>query len=101
MILFKKILIFWLCISYFIFQVFCSVIPAEAGVTAQNPQVFSSPEEDIPLEDQTSKIGGKKWLWALLGAALIGGVAVVAGGAGGGDNGGDDGGSTASYNFSW
>ena len=105
MTVFRKTLILWLCVSIFCFQLPCTSSTALAGVTATKPEIISSAEEDIPVEEaQPSKKGGGKWLWALLGAALIGGVAAMAGG--GGDGGGDDGGdngsdSTGSVGGSW
>jgi len=62
---------------------------AKADITKNKPVVKSLPEEKIPVETVKGKEGGGgKWLWALLGVALVGGVAAAAGGGGGG--GGDD-----------
>ena len=66
-------------------------MPAQAGVTPRKPQVIASPEENIPVAETSAseQESGGKWIWMLLGAALIGGVAAAAGGGGGG-GGGDD-----------
>jgi hypothetical protein len=104
MLVIKKSLIFWMCLSFFFFQIPYISSTVEAGITATKPEMISSAEEDIPAVEQaesSSKGGGKKWLWALLGVVvLIGGVAAVAGG-GSSSSGGNGGDSTASYNFSW
>lgn len=88
----KKITLFGLCVSFFFHQILCVSIPAEAGITSRKPQILSSSEENIPVvkSPASEKKGGGKWLWALLGVALIGGVAAAAGGGGGGGGGGDD-----------
>lgn len=90
MVVIKKLFIGWLCISFSIFQILSGGTIAEASVTYTKPQSVSSPEETIPVAESPSKEkkGGSKWLWALLGVALIGGAAAAAGGGGGG--GGDD-----------
>jgi hypothetical protein len=99
MIVFKKSLILWLCVSFFFFQFPYISSTAEAGVTAKKPEMISSPEEDIPVVEgaEPSKKGHVKLLWALLGVALIGGVAAVALGGGGG--GGED--DTGSFEATW
>lgn len=88
----KNVFIVWLCVSVLFFQLLHVSATAAEGVTTRQPQVLSSPEEDIPVVEKATseKKGGAKWLWALLGVALIGGIAAAAGGGGGG-GGGDDG----------
>ena len=89
----KNVFIVWLCVSVLFFQLLHVSATAAEGVTTRQPQVLSSPEEDIPVVEKATseKKGGVKWLWALLGVAIIGGIAAVAGGGGGGGVGGDDG----------
>jgi hypothetical protein len=77
---------------------------AAAQITQTPPEIRSSPEIKIPeaAEKKMETKIGHKWLWALLGLALVGGAAAAAGGGGGG-GGGDDGGSsgTGSVTGSW
>lgn len=89
----KNVFVVWLCVSILFFQLLHVSATATAGITTRQPQVLSSPEENIPVVEKATseKKGGMKWLWALLGVALIGGIAAAAGGGGGG-GGGDDGG---------
>lgn len=74
-------------------------LPAvKATVTEHEPEGRTTAEVGAPQKSG----GGGKWLWALLGVALIGGAAAAAGGGGGGGGGGDDGGeSTGSFEASW
>ena len=62
---------------------------AKADITKNKPVIKSLPEEKIPVETVKGKEGGgSKILWAILGVALVGGIAAAVGG--GGDSGGDD-----------
>ena len=99
MAVFKKILIIWLCVSLFLFYAPAS---AEAGVTVKKPQGVLSPEIDIPSveEAKSSQGGGGKWLWAILGVALVGGVVAALAG-GGDDGGGEKPDPTGSYEATW
>ena len=100
----KNVFIVWLCVSVLFFQLLHVSATAAEGVTTRQPQVLSSPEEDIPVVEKATseKKGGAKWLWALLGVALIGGIAAAAGGGGGGDDGDDDGTpDTGEHEFTW
>ena len=89
---FKKIgVIIWLCISFLCMQFNFLPSEVEARVTTREPQGLTSPEEDMPAVASTSEEkGGGKWLWTILGVALIGGLVAAAGGGGGGGGGGGD-----------
>ena len=64
---------------------------AKADITKNKPVVKTLPEEKIPVETVKGKEGGgNKILWAVLGVALVGGIAAAVGGGGGGGGGGDD-----------
>jgi hypothetical protein len=65
---------------------------AKAKVTEHEPSGRMTAEID------STKTSGGKWLWALLGVAVIGGVAAAAGGGGGGGGGGE---TTGSVSGSW
>jgi hypothetical protein len=55
-------------------------------VTKHPPEMRSSPEENIPVEEVTQK--RTSWLWWVLGLLVVGGViAIAAAGAGGGGGG--------------
>jgi len=99
----KKILVFSLCVSVFCFQLPYISATSEAGVTVKNPQMISSSEEEIPIADKAepSQISGSKWLWALLGVALIGGIIAAAGGGGGGGGSSGDESTTGDIDVSW
>ena len=74
---------------------------AKAGVTEHEPEIVSTPEEDMPTV-KVKKSSGWSWLIIL---AVIGGAAAAAGG--GGDNGGGgsgvstDGGDTGDVTYTW
>ncbi len=71
-----------------------SISFAEAAVTKHEPEILSTPEEDIPEEDIPIKENGKSsWTWVIL-LALVGGLAAAVGGGGGGGGDGGGGGST-------
>jgi hypothetical protein len=93
----KNVFIVWLCVLVLFTQVLPVSAAERTGITVREPQVLSSPEENIPVAEKapSDEKGGGKWLWALLGVALIGGVAAAAGGGGGGggDGNGEDTGS--------
>jgi hypothetical protein len=66
-------------------------------ITAHEPKTRISDLKELPEGK------GVNWLWALLGLAVVGGVAAIAGG-GGDDGGGDDGDggdNTGSVGGSW
>ena len=64
---------------------------AKADITENTPVIKSLPEEKIPVEIVKGKEGGSsKILWAILGVALVGGIAAALGGGGGSGGGGDD-----------
>ncbi len=66
---------------------------AKADITKNKPVIRTLPEEKIPVETvkaAKSEGGGGSWLWAILGVALVGGIAAAAGGGSGGGGGGDD-----------
>lgn len=68
---------------------------ADSDITENLPQTVMTPEKKIDGG------GGGKWLWALLGIALIGGVAAAAAGGGSSSGGGSDGPTTGSVSGSW
>jgi hypothetical protein len=68
----------------------------DSDIIEYEPESSTTVEKELPTKES-----GGKWIWAILGVALIGGVAAVVGG-GGSEGGGDGGGSTTgNYNFSW
>jgi hypothetical protein len=71
---------------------------AAAQITQTPPEIRSSPEIKIAeaSDKQPASKVSHKWLWALLGLALIGGAAAAGGGGGGGGGGG-----TGSVSGSW
>jgi hypothetical protein len=74
---------------------------AKTDITKNKPVIKSLPEEKIPVETvKGKKGGGGKYLWGLLGVALVGGIVAVAGGGGGG-GGGDDETPTGDVIVSW
>ncbi len=48
-------------------------------------------------EKEEKKPRSKKWLWAILGVAVVGGAALALGGGGGGDGGDEPGSATSSW----
>ncbi len=79
---------------------------ARADITKNKPVIRTLPEEKIPVEtvkDVQAEGGSGKWLWAILGVALVGGIAAAAGGGGGGSGGGGSGGDddTGDVTVSW
>lgn len=66
---------------------------AKKGITEHEPEILSTPEEEIP----TVKVKkSSSWAWVIL-LALIGGVAAVAAGGGGGNGGGESGDVTVTW----
>ena len=97
----KRSFILWLCISFFYMQLLYMHSNAVAGVTTKEVQTVSSPDVKIPTETvPSSEKEGGSWIWAILGAVLVGGAIAAIGGGGdsGGDDDDDDGGSAA---ISW
>ena len=75
---------------------------AKADITKNKPVIKSLPEKKIPVETVKGKEGGGgKWFWALLGVALVGGIAAVAGGGGGGGGGDDTSTGTGDVAITW
>jgi len=72
-------------------------LPATGGnITVHEPQGRTSVEIEAP------QTGGGSWLWAILGVAIVGGIAAAAGGGGGGGGGDDDDDDpTGSFETSW
>ena len=68
----------------------------KTDITKHPPEMRSSPEENIPVEEVTQKWPG--WVWWVLGALVVGGAIAVAVAAGGGGGGGGGGGSNGSGN---
>jgi predicted phage tail protein len=66
------------------------------AVTKHTPEVLAPPEENIPVE-KVAKEKTNKWLWGLVGAALVAGLAAGGGGGGGGGGGSDTGGISVSW----
>lgn len=112
MVALKRTFIFWLSITFFLFQLLSPTAMAESllssasmskeGVTFKAPQIVSTPEKNIPAAEES----GGNWLWAILGVVLVGGIAAaVAGGGGdsggGGDDDDDDGSGSGSITGSW
>lgn len=67
------------------------------AVTKHTPEVLAPPEENIPVE-KIAKEKTNKWLWGLVGAVLVGGLAAAGGGGGGGGGNGSD---TGGISVSW
>jgi hypothetical protein len=107
MIFLRRIFIILLSTSLFLFQTLYHTPTVFAGVTSPEPQVVTSKEYDISDgEAKGAKASGGKWLWAILGVALIGGLAAAVAGGGGDDGGGggggdDDGDGTGGITGSW
>lgn len=75
---------------------------AQADITKNRPVIKSLPEEKIPVETVKGKEGGGgKWLWAILGVALVGGIVAAAGGGGGGGSDGPTTPTTGNVTVSW
>jgi len=71
---------------------------AEAQITKHPPQILAPQEEKIPIKKVAKK--KSKWLWLILGIALVGGGAAAI--SGGGDEGsGSNGPDTGSVSGSW
>lgn len=70
-----KIFIVWLGLSIIFMQTLNVSAVANTGITTREPQVLSSPEENIPVVASTPSEGkgAGKWLWTILGVALLGG----------------------------
>jgi uncharacterized membrane protein YgcG len=78
----------------------------EPEITKHPPEMRSSPEENIPVEEATQKRTG--WVWWALGLLVVAGAIAVAAGAGGGGGGGSSnstssssGGSSGSVGVGW
>ena len=67
----------------------------ESDTIEYEPESSTTVEKKLP-----STGGGGKWLWAILGVALIGGVAAAMGGGSGGDDDDDDD-DPGELNYSW
>ena len=74
---------------------------AKAGITEHEPEILSTPEEEIPAA-KVKKSSGWSWLIIL---AVIGGAAAAAGGGGGNGGGGSGdstgGGDTGDVTVTW
>ena len=69
-----------------------------AGITEQQPQIRSTPQEEIPTVKKKKTSG---WTWLIL-LGVVGGAAVAAGAGGGGDSGGEGNDSdTGDVTYSW
>ncbi len=86
----EKILILFLIISLWNLCLprlsFSQVGFIEPEITKNPPEMRSSPEENIPVEEVTKK--GTGWVWWVLGALVVGGAIAIAAAAGGGGGGG-------------
>lgn len=73
----------------------------EPEITKHPPEMRSSPEENIPVEEGTKRRTG--WVWWVLGLLVVGGaIAVAAAGAGGGGGGSSSsGGNSGSVGVGW
>ena len=69
---------------------------AEAQITKHPPQILAPQEEKIPVKKVTKK--KSKWLWWILGLAIVGGGAAAI--SSGGDE-GSGGGDTGRVSGSW
>jgi len=66
----------------------------EPEITKYPPEMRSSAEENIPVEEVTQKRAG--WVWWVLGLLVVGGVIAVAAAGAGGGGGGNSSNSTSS-----
>ena len=71
--------------------------PVKPGITEQEPQIRSTPQEQIPTVKKKKTSG---WTWLIL-LGVVGGAAIAAGAGGGGESSSGGGGDTGSYNGSW
>jgi len=77
----------------------------EPEITKHSPEMRSSPEENIPVEEVTKR--QTDWVWWILGLLLVGGaIAIAAAGAGGGgggssNNSSSSGGNSGSVAVGW
>lgn len=72
--------------------------PTKPGITEQQPQIRSTPQEQIPTVKKKKTSG---WTWLIL-LGVVGGAAVAAGAGGGGDSGGEGNDSdTGDVTYSW
>ena len=102
----KKFLIFLLILSLWNFCFprlsFSQVGKIETEVTKHPPEMRSSPEENIPVQEKTEKRRG--WIWVIVGilvvGAAIGIAAAAAGGHGGGGN-NNSGGNSGNVTVGW
>jgi hypothetical protein len=96
----EKILILFLTFSlgnlYLPRLSFSQVGFIEPEITKHSPEMRSSPEENIPVEEVTKKRTG--WVWWVLGALVVGGAIAVAAAGGGGGGGGSSSTSSAAGN---
>jgi hypothetical protein len=63
-------------------QLYAKAVKTKA-VTKHTPEFLAPPEENIPVE-KVAKKKINKWLWGLLGAGLVAGIAAAGGGGGNG-----------------
>jgi len=72
--------------------------PATPNITEQQPQIRSTPQEEIPTVKKKKTSG---WTWLIL-LGVVGGAVAAAGAGGGGDSGGGGSGSdTGDVTYSW
>jgi LPXTG-motif cell wall-anchored protein len=68
----------------------------EGDIIEYEPESSTTVEKKLP-----STGGGRNWIWAIIGAALIGGIVAAIGGGGGSGGDDDDDDDTGDYNYSW
>ena len=100
----KKILT--VLLIFLVFNLFLPDITI-AKSAISDPEIYTSPEKNIPVEKHAPK-SSNKTLWVILGILVAGGAAAAlggGGGGGGGDSGGGGGGgstsNTGSVTGSW
>jgi len=104
---FKKNITLFLILSVINFYLPTYLYAQETTKKTENDIIEYEPESSISTAKKLPATGGGvKWLWALLGVAVIGGVVAAAGGGGSDDGGGsndndDDSTATGGIGGSW
>ncbi len=72
---------------------------AAQGLTKHPLEIRSTPEEKMPAKEVTKK--KSRWLWWVLGLAIVGGGAAAISGGGDDDGGSAGSGNTGTYTGTW